>query len=87
VFLTSIFFLPQRVRQKNLNLMEWDKLWTINKKMIDPVCARHTALLKDQHVLLSLTNGPEEPSFESYQDIRNTRVLETRIQPSQTEFG
>ena len=29
--------------------------------MIDPVCARHTALLKDQHVLLSLTNGPEEP--------------------------
>ncbi|CAD6238889.1 unnamed protein product [Miscanthus lutarioriparius] len=46
---------------KNLNLMEGDKLWTINKKMIDPVCARHTALLKDQHVLFSLTNGPEEP--------------------------
>jgi glutamyl-tRNA synthetase len=41
--------------------MEWDKLWTINKKIIDPLCARHTAVLKDQRVLLILTNGPEEP--------------------------
>jgi glutamyl-tRNA synthetase len=46
---------------KNLNLMEWDKLWTINKKIIDPVCGRHTAVLKDQRVLFTLTNGPEEP--------------------------
>ena len=46
---------------KNLNLMEWDKLWTINKKIIDPVCARHTAVLKDQHVIFTLTNGPEKP--------------------------
>jgi glutamyl-tRNA synthetase len=38
--------------------MEWDKLWTINKKIIDHVCVRHTAVLKDQHVLLTLTNGP-----------------------------
>ena len=41
--------------------MEWDKLWTINKKIIDPVCARHTAVLKDQHVIFTLTNGPEKP--------------------------
>jgi glutamyl-tRNA synthetase len=41
--------------------MEWDKLWTINKKIVDPVCGRHTAVLKDKHVLLTLTNGPEEP--------------------------
>lgn len=54
-------FILEQGASKILNLMEWDKLWTINKKMIDPVCARHTALLKDQHVLLSLTNGSEEP--------------------------
>lgn len=23
---------------------EWDKIWTINKKLIDPVCPRHTAV-------------------------------------------
>ncbi|CAO2174032.1 unnamed protein product [Urochloa humidicola] len=53
-------FILEQGASKNLNLMEWDKLWTINKKIIDPVCARHTAVLKDQLVLLTLTNGPQE---------------------------
>ncbi|KAL6850474.1 hypothetical protein ACP4OV_021101 [Aristida adscensionis] len=56
-----IQFILEQGASKNLNLMEWDKLWTINKKIIDPVCARHTAVLKDQRVLLTLTNGPDEP--------------------------
>ena len=25
-------------------VQEWDKIWTINKKVIDPVCPRHTAV-------------------------------------------
>nr|TKW04146.1 hypothetical protein SEVIR_7G089800v2 [Setaria viridis] len=54
-------FILQQGASKNLNLMEWDKLWTINKKLIDPVCARHTAVLKDQRVIFTLTNGPEKP--------------------------
>ncbi|KAF9624869.1 hypothetical protein IFM89_015423 [Coptis chinensis] len=54
------FILEQRA-SKNLNLMEWDKLWTINKKLIDPVCARHTAVLEQKRVLLTLINGPEKP--------------------------
>lgn len=41
--------------------MEWDKLWTINKKIIDPVCARHTAVNEERRVLLLLSNGPETP--------------------------
>ncbi|KAJ1377849.1 Ribosomal protein L25/Gln-tRNA synthetase, anti-codon-binding domain superfamily [Sesbania bispinosa] len=45
---------------KNLNLMEWDKLWTINKKIIDPVCPRHTAVIADRRVLLTLADGPEK---------------------------
>ncbi|KAE9461868.1 hypothetical protein C3L33_06203, partial [Rhododendron williamsianum] len=32
---------------KNLNLMEWDKLWTINKKQIDRYCPRHTAVIEE----------------------------------------
>ncbi|XP_006644043.1 glutamate--tRNA ligase, cytoplasmic-like [Oryza brachyantha] len=54
-------FILEQGASKNLNLMEWDKLWTINKKIIDPVCGRHTAVLKDQRVLLTLTNGPDKP--------------------------
>ncbi|KAL9378785.1 hypothetical protein Peur_027267 [Populus x canadensis] len=46
---------------KNLNLMEWDKLWTINKKIIDPVCPRHTAVIEEQRVPFTLTNGPQQP--------------------------
>lgn len=46
---------------KNLNLMEWDKLWTINKKIIDPICPRHTAVLEERRVIFSLADGPEEP--------------------------
>ncbi|GJZ25364.1 glutamate--tRNA ligase, cytoplasmic [Tanacetum coccineum] len=29
---------------RTLNLIEWDKLWNINKKIIDPVCPRYTAI-------------------------------------------
>ncbi|XP_008237432.1 PREDICTED: glutamate--tRNA ligase, cytoplasmic-like [Prunus mume] len=56
-----IQFILEQGASKNLNLMEWDKLWTINKKIIDPVCPRHTAVIEERRVLLTLTNGPEKP--------------------------
>lgn len=40
---------------------EWDKLWTINKKIIDLVCPRHTAVVVEGRVLLTLSNGPDKP--------------------------
>ncbi|KAJ9180404.1 hypothetical protein P3X46_008653 [Hevea brasiliensis] len=54
-------FILEQGASKNLNLMEWDKLWTINKKIIDPVCPRHTAVIEERCVLLTLTNGPDNP--------------------------
>ncbi|KAG0592616.1 hypothetical protein KC19_1G267300 [Ceratodon purpureus] len=54
-------FILSQGASKNLNLMEWDKLWTINKKIIDPVCPRHTAVISEGKVLLDLSNGPETP--------------------------
>lgn len=56
-----IQFILEQGASKNLNLMEWDKLWTINKKIIDPTCPRHTAVLEEQKVIFHLTDGPEEP--------------------------
>lgn len=56
-----IRFISEQGASKNLNIMSWDKLWSINKKMIDPVCPRHTAVIKELRVLFTLTNGPDEP--------------------------
>ncbi|GAV69672.1 tRNA-synt_1c domain-containing protein/tRNA-synt_1c_C domain-containing protein [Cephalotus follicularis] len=56
-----IQFILEQGASKNLNLMEWDKLWTINKKIIDPVCPRHTAVIEERRVLLTLIDGPEKP--------------------------
>lgn len=54
-------FILSQGASKNLNLMEWDKLWTINKKIIDPICPRHTAVVKDGLVKFLLKNGPDKP--------------------------
>ncbi|KAJ4877641.1 hypothetical protein Rs2_42659 [Raphanus sativus] len=56
-----IQFILEQGASKNLNLMEWDKLWSINKKIIDPVCPRHTAVVEERSVLLTLSDGPDEP--------------------------
>ncbi|CAN4108317.1 unnamed protein product [Withania somnifera] len=56
-----IQFILEQGASKNLNLMEWDKLWATNKKIIDPVCPRHTAVIEERRVLLTLSNGPDEP--------------------------
>lgn len=55
-----IQFILQQGASKNINLMEWDKLWTINKKIIDPFCPRHTAVFEELRVSFSLTNGPDK---------------------------
>lgn len=41
------YILSQGASQRELSL-EWDKLWVTNKKVIDPVAPRHTALIKDK---------------------------------------
>lgn len=36
------------------------QLWTINKRIIDPVCPRHTAVVKQKAVKLRLQDGPQQ---------------------------
>jgi len=48
-----------------LNLMEIEKLWAINKKIIDPVIPRFTAIAKDAKCILVLSDGPATPSHKS----------------------
>jgi len=36
--------------------MEWDKLWSTNIKIIDPICPRYSAIGKDKVSTLSVVN-------------------------------
>ncbi|XP_053488501.1 bifunctional glutamate/proline--tRNA ligase [Ictalurus furcatus] len=40
--------------------MEWDKIWSFNKKVIDPVAPRYSALLSSQVVPISISDAKEE---------------------------
>ena len=40
------------------NLMEWDKIWSINKQKIDPIVPRYAAVDAKSHVILELSDGP-----------------------------
>jgi glutamyl-tRNA synthetase len=37
-------FIQSQGASRNSTLMQWDKLWTINKKVIDPIAPRYTAI-------------------------------------------
>ena len=57
-------FILSQGASRNLNTMTWEKLWTMNKRVIDPVCPRHTCVEGGHmgpgtgRVLFQLTNVP-----------------------------
>ncbi|KAJ0097169.1 hypothetical protein Patl1_27669 [Pistacia atlantica] len=77
-------FILEQGALKNLNLMECDKLWTINKKIIYPVYPRHIVPIEERRVLLTLTNDASDPYqwvllnhfFISFLAIRNMKLEE-----------
>lgn len=38
------------------NTMEWDKIWTINKRVIDPIAPRYTGITAENRAVLELSN-------------------------------
>ena len=59
-------FMLEQGPSKNTNMMEWDKLWSINKDIIDPVAARYTAIVKSSASKLIIENGPEQIEAQSH---------------------
>ncbi|SBS87652.1 glutamate--tRNA ligase, putative [Plasmodium malariae] len=49
-------FILQQGPSKAGNLMQWDKLWSINKQIIDPIIPRFAAVDKKKAVILKLTD-------------------------------
>lgn len=56
-------FIIAQGASKNYNLMDWDKIWSFNKKVIDPVCPRHTGVIEKKKIPFYLSNGPEKPEM------------------------
>jgi glutamyl-tRNA synthetase len=54
-------FILKQGPSRNVVTMDWTNFWATNKKEIDPVAPRHTALLKKDLVKVTVT-GPETPA-------------------------
>lgn len=53
------FMLSQGPSKNTVN-MEWDKIWAVNKQILDPIVPRYTCIGKASSVKLTIENGPEE---------------------------
>lgn len=49
---------------KNIINLEWSMIWATNKKIIDPIAPRHTAITSKDAVKVTLSGGPEKPYSE-----------------------
>ncbi|XP_057305081.1 bifunctional glutamate/proline--tRNA ligase-like [Hydractinia symbiolongicarpus] len=56
------FIVAQGSSKSNVH-MEWDKIWSFNKKVIDPIAPRYNALLKNQVIPVTV-NGVVDSSEE-----------------------
>ena len=50
-------FIMSQGSSRAIVTMEWDKIWSFNKKIIDPVAPRHFALLKDSLTKVTVTDA------------------------------
>jgi glutamyl-tRNA synthetase len=54
-------FMLEQGPSKRSNLMEWEKIWAINKRIIDPICPRYSAVKVEKASRIVLDNGPAQP--------------------------
>ncbi|KAE8600466.1 hypothetical protein XENTR_v10013261 [Xenopus tropicalis] len=52
-------FIAAQGSSRSVVNMEWDKIWAFNKKVIDPVAPRYSALLKSQAVAVNIPDAKE----------------------------
>ena len=57
-------FILKQGPSKNINLMDWTTFWATNKKYIDPVAPRYTAVETANKVLCHVVGAPEAPRTE-----------------------
>ena len=57
-------FMLKQGPSRNAVTMDWSIIWATNKKAIDPVCPRHTAIEKKDIVTVAVAGGPDAPYSE-----------------------
>jgi glutamyl-tRNA synthetase len=57
-------FMVSQGPSRNVVNMDWTIIWTMNKKYIDPVAPRHTAIASDRSVVCHVIGGPAEVQYE-----------------------
>eukprot|EP01120_Amphizonella_sp_Union-15-10_P007474 TRINITY_DN2526_c0_g5_i1.p1 TRINITY_DN2526_c0_g5~~TRINITY_DN2526_c0_g5_i1.p1 ORF type:complete len:626 (-),score=123.32 TRINITY_DN2526_c0_g5_i1:51-1928(-) len=55
-------FITEQGSSKATNLMDINKLWAINRGIIDPIVPRYFALVKKDAVVVDLSGGPSTPT-------------------------
>ncbi|CAD7083959.1 unnamed protein product [Hermetia illucens] len=53
-------FIIAQGSSKSVVFMEWDKIWAFNKKVIDPIAPRYTALEWDNRVVVNVAGAKKE---------------------------
>ena len=53
---TIIEFMLENGPSKNSNLMEWDKIWALNRKNLDPLALKFTAISKNSACYVKIVN-------------------------------
>ncbi|GEQ67173.1 hypothetical protein JCM33374_g836 [Metschnikowia sp. JCM 33374] len=74
-------FILSQGPSKNIINMEWSAIWAMNKKIIDPIAPRHTAIDVKDAVPVTLTKAPEsvvteeKPKHKKNPDVGLKKVL------------
>ncbi|KIP08865.1 hypothetical protein PHLGIDRAFT_103677 [Phlebiopsis gigantea 11061_1 CR5-6] len=58
-------FMVAQGPSQNIVSLEWDTLWTMNKKVIDPIAPRFWAVTKQDLVPVTISGAPEVPEIKT----------------------
>jgi glutamyl-tRNA synthetase len=75
---TLVEFMLEQGPSKRANLMEWEKIWAINKRIIDPISPRFSAVSLEKASRLTILNGPEVPVATSVEMSKLNKALGLR---------
>ncbi|XP_071491783.1 bifunctional glutamate/proline--tRNA ligase-like [Diadema antillarum] len=53
-------FINAQGSSRSVVMMEWDKLWSFNRKVIDPIAPRYSGVVKEGAVTVTVANATEE---------------------------
>jgi len=72
-------FIISQGASKSLTLMEPEKLWAVNKKIIDPIVPRFTVIADDGKVLFVLSDGPKEVEYRTIPRHKKNPALGNKV--------